>query len=86
MDSDRDVSASSCCMSARRTRVNLTEQQREQVAAIAAADGATMAEVIRQALDTCLADQTPSPGPVLTETFGAVLEGSVAPRDEWARG
>ena len=75
-----------CCMSATRTQVYLTGQQRRLIDAVAEAEGVTMAEVIRRALDMYLLDQVPDPGPALTQTFGSVPEATAPSRDEWGRG
>jgi predicted DNA-binding protein len=75
-----------CCMSATRTQVYLTEEQRERIDALAEAEGVTMAEVIRRALDSYLEDEPPEPELALAATFGAALDASVPSRDEWDRG
>lgn len=71
-------------MSATRTQVYLTEEQRQQIDEIAAAEGVTMAEVIRRALDAYLGEH-PDPDPVLAATFGSVPDFSVLSRREWRR-
>ena len=48
-------------MSATRTQIYLTEEQRQAVDAVAAADGITMAEVVRRALDAYPTIQSPLP-------------------------
>jgi predicted DNA-binding protein len=73
-------------MSATRTQVYLTEEQRRRIDAIAEAEGVTMAEVIRRALDSYLEDEAPDPGVALAATFGAAPEAAVPGRDEWDRG
>lgn len=73
-------------MSATRTQVYLTEEQRSQIDAFAEAEGVTMAEVIRRALDDYLANRDPDPGLALAATFGAEPDASVPNRDEWQRG
>ena len=74
-------------MSATRTQVYLTAEQREKIDQIAAAEDVTMAEIIRRALDTYL---TAAPdfdaAVVLAATFGADPDASVPSRDEWDRG
>ncbi|CAN5564650.1 hypothetical protein BH23ACT3_BH23ACT3_05140 [soil metagenome] len=45
-----------------------------------------MAEVIRRALDSYLANEFPDPGPALANTFGAIPDASSPKRDEWERG
>jgi len=72
-------------MAATRTQVYLTENQRRMIDEIARAEGVTLAEVIRRALDVYLnADRDPAP--VLAATFGAAPGAHVPSRDEWERG
>lgn len=53
---------------------------------LAQAEGVTMAEVIRNAVDDYLASTAPEAGVALSATFG-VLPAALAPnRDEWTRG
>jgi predicted DNA-binding protein len=72
-------------MSATRTQIYLTEEQRRRIDEIAEADGLTMAEVIRRALDAYL-PESPDPTPVLAATFGADPDAAAPARDEWDRG
>jgi predicted DNA-binding protein len=72
-------------MSATRTQIYLTEEQRRRIDQVAKARGVTMAEIVRQALDAYLA-QEPDPSAVLAATFGAAPDASVPSRDEWNRG
>lgn len=62
----------------------LTESQRRMIDEIARAEGVTMAEVVRRALDVYL-DRERDPAPVLAMTFGAAPDASVPSRDEWER-
>ena len=73
-------------MSATRTQVYLTEEQRQRIDALAEAKGVTMAEIIRRALDLYLEDETPDPELALTATFGAAPQAAVPSRNEWDRG
>jgi hypothetical protein len=73
-------------MSATRTQVYLTEEQRQRIDVLAGAEGVTMAEIIRRALDSYLDDETPDPEPALAATFGASPDANVPSRDEWDRG
>ena len=73
-------------MSTTRTQVYFTDEQRRRIDALAEAQGVTMAEIVRRALDLYLEDETPDPGPILEETFGAAPEATVPSRDEWNRG
>ena len=73
------------CMSSTRTQVYLTDEQRERIDRVAASQGLTMAQVIRQALDEYLEDR-PDPEVALSATFGAVPDAAAPSRDSWARG
>jgi len=75
-----------CCMSATRTQIYLSQAQREAVDRAAEADGVTMAEFIRRALDSYLKDRQPDPTPALATTFGAAKDATAPSRDEWDRG
>ena len=72
-------------MSSTRTQVYLTDEQRERVDRAAAAEGLTMAQVIRRALDEYL-DDLPDPDTALNATFGAAPDAATPSRDSWARG
>ena len=72
-------------MSATRTQVYLTEEQRRKVDQMADSEGVPMAVIIRRALDDYLtgdADATTA----LTATFGAAPSATVPSRDQWQRG
>lgn len=75
-----------CCMSATRTQVYLTDQQRALIDEVAGREGVTMAEVIRRALDAYLDADRSDPSSALTATFGAAPDLTVPSRDEWDRG
>lgn len=75
-----------CCMSATRTQVYLTEEQRRQIDALAEAEGVTMAEIVRRALDAYLDEESPDPQLALTATFGTDPRAAAPSRDEWGRG
>ena len=72
-------------MSATRTQIYLTQEQRDRIDEIARAEGITMAEVVRRALTTYLGPDD-DPGLALAETFGADPDAAAPPRDEWVRG
>lgn len=72
-------------MSATRTQIYLSEDQRRKIDAVAAAEGVTMAEVVRRALDSYLANETDA-GSALAATFGADPDASPPSRNEWDRG
>ena len=73
-------------MSATRTQIYLSEEQRERIDEIAQSDGVTMAEVIRRALDAYLKQQQADPSAALSATFGADPDARAPDRDEWERG
>lgn len=72
------------CMSATRTQVYLTEEQRRGVDALAEAEGVTLAEIVRRALDAYLADMYVDPREAIAATFGADPHAQPPDRDEWA--
>jgi Ribbon-helix-helix protein, copG family len=76
-------------MSATRTQVYLTEQQRTGLDERARVERKTMAHVIRDAVDSYLADGVDDAGRewLLADTFGAVPAAGerAASRDEWDR-
>ena len=78
-----------CCMSATRTQVYLTEEQRAGLDRRAEAERTTMAQVIRAAIDRYLADDLSDSARehVLEETFASrpAFGSRVPSRDEWAR-
>jgi predicted DNA-binding protein len=73
-------------MSATRTQVYLTEEQRQRIDVLAEDEGVTMAEIIRRALDFYLEGEAPDPELALATTFGAAPGAAVPSRDEWDRG
>lgn len=73
-------------MSATRTQVYLTETQRQQIDDLAIAEGVTMAEIIRRALDAYFDEKLSDPKLALSATFGASPDMRVPGRDEWDRG
>ena len=75
-----------CCMSSTRTQIYLTEQQRAWIDEMTRAEGVTLAEVIRRALDEYFDRRDLRAGPALDSTFGADPEIGAPSRDEWARG
>jgi hypothetical protein len=72
-------------MSATRTQIYLTAEQRRRIDQAAALEGVTMAEVIRRALNDYLGDDVDA-STALAATFGADPSASVPPRDGWQRG
>lgn len=73
-------------MSATRTQVYLTAQQRERVDELASVEGVTMAEIVRRALDAYLSSYSPVAAEALARTFGAVTDIDAPSRHEWQRG
>ncbi len=72
-------------MSATRTQVYLTDDQRQRIDEIARVEGVTLAEVVRRALDAYLsADRDAAAS--LAATFGADPGAGAPDRDEWDRG
>lgn len=82
---DRGGAVYSCCMSATRTQIYLTEEQRARIDEVSAAEGIPMAEVVRRALDQYLG-QAVDTAEVLRSTFGAAPDAEAPSRDEWQRG
>jgi predicted DNA-binding protein len=72
------------CMSTR-TQIYLTDEQRRRIDELASAEGITMAEIIRRALDGYL-DEQADPQAALAATFGSARDLEIPPRDEWTRG
>ena len=68
-----------------RTQVYLTDDQRRRIDDLAEAEGVTMAEIIRRALDGYL-DEQPDPRVALAATYGAAPDVEVPSRGEWDRG
>lgn len=73
-------------MSAVRTQVYLTAEQRRKIDEIVARDGVSLADVVRAALDRYLGDAGADAADALAATFGAEERLQVPTRDEWARG
>jgi hypothetical protein len=73
-------------MSATRTQVYLTPEQRQRIDELTKSRGVTLAEVVRRALDDYLEEEAPSPAPILAETFGAAPDLTPPSRSEWDRG
>jgi hypothetical protein len=71
-------------MSATRTQVYLTTDQRRRLDARARSEGRTLAHVIREAVDVYLAGE-PDLEAVLDATFGSMPDLEVPSRDAWAR-
>lgn len=72
-------------MAATRTQIYLTAEQRRRIDQVSSAEGVTMAEVVRRAVDAYL-DRTAGTDQVLAATFGADPDATVPSRDDWRRG
>jgi predicted DNA-binding protein len=72
-------------MSATRTQIYLTEEQRQRIDRVTASEGIPMAEVIRRALDEYLGDEGDASA-ALSSTFGADPDAAAPSRVEWRRG
>jgi hypothetical protein len=72
-------------MSAIRTQIYLTSEQRDQIDRVAASEGVTMAEVVRRALDTYLERDVDAKA-ALAATVGADTNATAPSRDNWQRG
>lgn len=73
-------------MSATRTQVYFTEEQRQRLDARAKHEGRTLAAVVREAVDLYVAQAPPDLRVVLDETFGSMPDLDVPARSEWDRG
>lgn len=69
-----------------RTQVYLTDAQRRRLDARSRRTGASMARLIREAVDAYLPDDRPDPQAVLDETFGTLPDLELPTRAEWDRG
>lgn len=77
-----------CCIlryMSTRTQIYLTDDQRRRIDELASAQGLTMAEIIRRAVDGYL-DEQADPRGALAATFGSAPDLEVPSRDEWDRG
>jgi predicted DNA-binding protein len=72
-------------MSATRTQIYLTEEQRRRIDQLTAAEGIPMAEVVRRALDEYLDDHS-DPSAALRATFGTLADANAPSREHWQRG
>lgn len=89
----RGPAASRCCIlllymaPARRTQIYLTAEQRAELDARASDEGASLAQLIREAVDEYLDSRPASLDEALSSSFGVVPDAEAAPRAEWeARG
>ena len=68
-----------------RTQIYLTEDQRRRLDVRGRRTGAPLARMIREAVDTYLADDEPDVRAALEESFGSLPDLEVPSRDEWDR-
>ena len=72
-------------MASTRTQIYLTDEQRKRLDQRSRRTGAPLARMIREAVDTYLADDEPDVRAALDEAFGTIPELEVPPRSEWDR-
>lgn len=70
-------------MAATRTQVYLTEAQRKRLDELRRREHKSLAQLIREAVDSFLANARPDPAKALEESFGAFPQLEVPPREEW---
>ena len=75
-----------CCMSATRTQVYFTREQRRRLDLRASREGKTLAAVVREAVDAYVTEAAPELDVVLDETFGSMPDLEVPARSGWDRG
>ncbi|MGH8776372.1 MAG: CopG family transcriptional regulator [Jiangellaceae bacterium] len=73
-------------MSATRTQIYLTEEQRRRIDEVSQAEGVTLAEVVRRAVDVYLDQTGINARENLAATFGADAGAAYPDRREWDRG
>ncbi len=74
-------------MSAVRTQIYLTKEQRRRLDARGKREGKSLAALVREALDAYLVERSPEDvQAVLDRTFGISPNFTVPSRDEWDRG
>ena len=71
-------------MAALRRQIYLTQEQRERLDLLARTRGESLAELIRNAVDGYLDQESLDPGAALELSFGAVPDAAAPPRSEWA--
>jgi len=73
-------------MSATRTQIYLTKEQRRKLDARMRREGKTLAQIVREAVDRYLEEDTIDQKEALDSTFGAVPQIEVPSRRSWDRG
>ena len=72
-------------MPSTRTQIYLTEDQRRRLDVRGRRTGAPLARMIREAVDTYLADDEPDVRAALEDSFGSLPDLEVPSREEWDR-
>jgi len=72
-------------MSATRTQIYLTPQQRKRLDARRKRERKTLAAVVREAIDAYLGSEKSDYQKILDETFGSIPDLKVPSRDEWEK-
>lgn len=72
-------------MAALRTQIYLQPEQRDALDRLVESEGASLAELIREAVDEYLERHPGDIDAVLDECYGAAPDAAAAPRSEWAR-
>jgi len=72
-------------MSATRTQIYLTKEQRAKLDALGKREEKTLAALIREAVDRYLEEERPDPEEILRRTFGIAPDFEVPDRSEWNR-
>jgi hypothetical protein len=70
-------------MSATRTQIYLRSSQRRRLDEIAGSRGASLASVVREAVELYIAQAPVDPTTALESTFGAAPEAQIPARDDW---
>ena len=70
-------------MSATRTQIYLRASQRQRLDEIAGSRGASLASVVREAVELYIAQAPVDPTTALESTFGAAPEAQAPGRDDW---
>ena len=73
-------------MPATRTQIYLTSEQRRRLDARSRRTGATLARMIREAVDAYLIEDAPSLAAALDDTYGSLPELELASREGWTGG
>jgi hypothetical protein len=73
-------------MPATRTQIYLTQEQRAMLDDRARREGKSLAELIREAVDSYLVERSQDAEAALNSTFGSMPDARIPSRDEWDRG